>query len=82
MKLESLPILFNYVLQETKFSFFFFVQLVLNLKHDSFVSFTIKGRELPCFLSIYFLISSFFLSFFFLVNNKVSSLHIWSVYRS
>ena len=59
MKLESLPILFNYVLQETKFFFFFFVQLVLNLKHDSFVSFTIKGRALPHFLYI-----SFFFFFF------------------
>ena len=77
MKLESLPILFNYILQETKLffslSFSFFVQFVLKLKHNSFVSFTINGKELPRFLSISIII--------FLANNKVSSLHIWSGYK-
>ena len=42
---KSLPILFDYVLPETKFSFFF--QLVLNLHPYLLVPFTIKGRESP-----------------------------------
>ena len=64
MQLESLTILFNYVIQETKFSFFFFVQLILKLKHNSFVSFTIKGRELPPFLSIFIFLFLSSFSFF------------------
>ena len=58
---KSLPILFDYVIQETKF---FFVRLVLNLNQYPFVPFTIKRRELSRFsLYIYFLISFFFLLF-------------------
>ena len=47
---KSLSILFDYVLPETKFSFFFFLfffQLVLNLHQYPLVPFTIKGRESP-----------------------------------
>ena len=50
------------------FFFFFFVRLVLNLNQDSFVSFTIKGRELPRFFL--YLFSYFFLLSPLLANNK------------
>ena len=71
---KSLPILFDYVLQETKFSFFFF-QLVLNLNQYPFVSFAIKEREPP--RSPLYLFSYFFpLSLLLVKNKSLSSLHL------
>ena len=57
-----------------KQSSLFFILLVLNLNQDSFVYFTIKGRELPCSL---YLFSYFFLLSPLLANNKsLSSSHL------
>ena len=68
---KSLPILFDFKKQSS----LFFVRLVLNLNQYPFVSFAIKGRELPRF-SLY-LFSYFFLLSPLLANNKsLSSLHL------